>query len=714
MSLSSKIFAGLFLGIATGLFFGEATAFLEPVGDAFIHLLKMAVLPYIVVSLMAGLGRLSYAVAGALFLRVGGILLLIWAVTFAVIAVVPLTFPDLESASFFSTTLLHEPEPFDFLQFIPENPFGSMANNIVPAVVLFSIAVGVALMGVEKKATLIENLDILGDALTRVMHFVTRLTPIGVFAIAASGAGTMRPEEMGRLQVYVIVYIATALLLTFCVLPALATTLAPLRYRDILARTKDALVTAFATDSLLVVLPMLSDQGRELVRQAGDGSEGSDSAVDVIVPASFNFPNVGKLLQLSFVLFAAWFTESAISIAGHLELMVAGFLGFFGKPVAAMPFLLDLVRVPADMFQLYMVSGILAARFGTLAAAMQTFVLAVLGALALAGLVRFRWKGFVTATTLTLALLAVFVVAGRSYFDHALAGAYDKDQIIAQMQVLSGSRPAKVHVVPPAELGEDLSLPVLERIRARGFIRVGYVRGTLPFQFFNGQGQLVGFDAAMAHQLARRLDVELEFVPVAREDLARDLNEGRCDILMSGLVVTPERAETMALSAPYLDMTLAFVVKDHLRDEFKSHEAILSLEAPRIAVFGSIPYFVDVAQELVPNAEAISIGTPEEFFEDRDGRFDALEYTAEMGSAYSLLHPEFSVAIPHPEVVKVPVAYLLAQGDPRMLAFINAWVDLKRKDGTIRRSYDYWILGKNAVEPTPRWSVIRNVLHWVD
>ena len=58
MSLSARIFTGLFLGVAVGVFVGEATAFLAPVGDGFIQLLKMAVLPYIVVSLIAGLGRL--------------------------------------------------------------------------------------------------------------------------------------------------------------------------------------------------------------------------------------------------------------------------------------------------------------------------------------------------------------------------------------------------------------------------------------------------------------------------------------------------------------------------------------------------------------------------------------------------------------------------------------------------------------------------------
>ena len=705
---------GLFLGIATGLFVGEPAAVLQPVGDAFVQLLKMAVLPYIMVSLMTGLGRLSHAEVRVLGVRVGGILLLIWAVTFLTVSVVPLTFPELQSASFFSTTLLEVPQPFDFLQFIPANPFKSMANNIVPAVVLFSIAVGVALMGVENKNTLIDTLEVFGEALTRVMHFVTRLTPIGVYAIAASSAGTMRLEELDRLQVYVIAYIVISLALTFFVLPALVTSLTPLRYRDILSRTKDALVTAFATDSLLVVLPMLSEQGKALVREAGSTEEGSDSVVDVIVPASFNFPNVGKLLQLSFVLFAAWFTDVAVTLAGYAKLYVAGLFGFFGKPVAAMPFLLDLMRIPADMFQLYMASGILVARFGTLASTMQTFVIAVLGALAVAGLLRIRVRSLVTAAFLTVAWLAVFVVGGRAYFQYALEGAYDKDQIIAQMQLMSAGPSAVVHDVLPPSPDPDPSRPTLERIRLRGFIRVGHVPGSLPYAFFNGKGEMVGFDAAMAHDLARELGVDLEFVPVAPEEYASALDEGRVDILMSAIVVSPQRVETMGQSTPYMDMTLAFLVNDHLREDFGSREAIQKLEAPRIGVFDFLPYFVEIVKQIAPNAVLVPVQTPEEFLDDTEDRFDALEFTAEMGSAYSLLYPQFSVAIPHPDVVKLPLTYPVRLGDDRMLSYINTWVDLKKKDGTIRRYYDHWILGKDANPREPRWSVMRDVLHWVN
>ena len=46
--------------------------------------------------------------------------------------------------------------------------------------------------------------------------------------------------------------------------------------------------------------------------------------------------------------------------------------------------------------------------------------------------------------------------------------------------------------------------------------------------------------------------------------------------------------------------------------------------------------------------------------------------------------------------------------------FINTWIELKRRDGTIDALHGHWILGKHAVKREPRWSVIRNVLHWVD
>jgi Na+/H+-dicarboxylate symporter len=57
-----------------------------------------------------------------------------------------------KTASFFSTSLVEPRKEVDFLElFIPANPFKSLANTVIPASVLFSVAVGVGLIGIREK-----------------------------------------------------------------------------------------------------------------------------------------------------------------------------------------------------------------------------------------------------------------------------------------------------------------------------------------------------------------------------------------------------------------------------------------------------------------------------------------------------------------------------------------------------------------------------------
>ena len=63
----------------------------------------------------------------------------------------------------------------------------------------------------------------------------------------------------------------------------------------------------------------------------------------------------------------------------------------------------------------------------------------------------------------------------------------------------------------------------------------------------------------------------------------------------------------------------------------------------------------------------------------------------------------------------MPVSWAVRAGDQRTVNVLDRWLDLKRRDGTLTRVYDYWILGKTSSEKhEPRWSVIRDVLGWVD
>ena len=84
---------------------------------------------------------------------------------------------------------------------------------------------------------------------------------------------------------------------------------------------------------------------------------------------------------------------------------------------------------------------------------------------------------------------------------------------------------------------------------------------------------------------------------------------------------------------------------------------------------------------------------------------------AERGSAWTLRYPGYSVVVPTP-LLKVPLALALPRDEPDLGAFVITWLDLKRKDGTLDALYQYWILGRGAARTEPRWSIIRNVLHW--
>ena len=59
MSLGMKIIIGVAAGIAVGVFFGEMTAWLDVAGDVYVGLLQMTVLPYVTVSLISKVGKLT-------------------------------------------------------------------------------------------------------------------------------------------------------------------------------------------------------------------------------------------------------------------------------------------------------------------------------------------------------------------------------------------------------------------------------------------------------------------------------------------------------------------------------------------------------------------------------------------------------------------------------------------------------------------------------
>jgi Na+/H+-dicarboxylate symporter len=536
LGLSTQIVIGLALGILVGLFFGEPAAALQPIADIYIRLMQMTVLPYLVLTLIVGLGRMHAADAKRLAVRGALLLVLFWFLALAVVGLMPLAFPSLQSASFFSTSLLHPHEPLALHElYVPSNPFNALANAVIPAVVLFSSAVGAALIGVENKATLLANLQILEQAVVRVTRFVIGLTPLGVLAIAAVAAGTMELETLKRLEVYFVCFGVAALLLAFVVLPLTVTALTPFTYREVVSVAKDALLTAFVANSVFIVLPILVERANALMEKHQVRTPEAATTVDVLVPMAFTFPNAGKLLTLLFVPYAAWLTGSPLELGSYGALFGAGIFAYFAKAQVALPFLLDLVGVPQDHFQLYIPTTIITGKFDSMVSAMALLAFALLGAGVMTGYLRIRPGRILLTGVAIVAAVLGSIIGTRVLLAAMIDTGYHKDEVLKRMQAPRTTARVIVHkdrgtVQPePAVRGA----PTLERIRLRGTLRVGYDAGNVPFSFFNADGELVGLDVELAQHLAEALGVEVEFVPIGWRDLPEMLAGNVIDVMPS-------------------------------------------------------------------------------------------------------------------------------------------------------------------------------------
>ncbi len=115
----------------------------------------------------------------------------------------------------------------------------------------------------------------------------------------------------------------------------------------------------------------------------------------------------------------------------------------------------------------------------------------------------------------------------------------------------------------PAESGtsqtaEDNSL---QKVKDSGKFILGLDATFKPMGYTDENDQIVGFDIDVAEEVCKRMGVELVKQPINWETKETDLDVGKCDCIWNGMSVSPERAEKMNLSEPYMKNAMVFVVK---------------------------------------------------------------------------------------------------------------------------------------------------------
>jgi Na+/H+-dicarboxylate symporter/ABC-type amino acid transport substrate-binding protein len=718
VSLSRQILLALVSGVVVGLFFGDKVAFLDVGGRAFVQLLQITVLPYVAGSLVAGFGSMRREDARLMASRGGLLLLALWALSLGLVFLLPLALPAGKGGAFFSFAGLEAERSIDWLDlYIPANPFRSLANNVVPAVVVFAVLAGVGLMALPRKQVLLEPLAVFNEAMARVGSLLARLTPFGIFAISGHTAGTMQLEEFERLQGFVLTYAVFACLLTFWLLPGLVSALTPVSHRRMIALAQDALVTAFVTSNLFIVLPILVERSRTLLseRRAKDGAndgERENELVDVLVPTSFNFPHGAKVLSIGFVLFAGWYAGVEIPAARYPALAGAGLLSVFGSINTAIPFLLDLMRVPADLFQLFVVSGVLNSRFGAMTSAMHTLVVAVLGTCLVTGRIELRRAHLARYLVVSALLVAAAVLGTRALLERILPEPAKAAELLGGLAPRPPLAPVTLLRTPPPP--PEPPTPRGERLAAileSGRLRVGFSDDSVPWVYVNAKDEVVGFDAEMAHSLALQLGVRLEFVllPQDRERIVEALDSGVVDVIMSGTRASTRNAARVAYSQPYAAEAVAFLVEDYRREEFAT---IAGLRGRRLRIGAApVPEWLEALKRALPDADVVPVMSIREFVEKRIP-LDAMLTSWERACAWSLLYPAFAPVATEPRPGLTALAYVLPRDEPELLRVVDTWIGVTRGYGRFDSARQYWILGQATRQKKPRWSVARNVLGW--
>jgi Na+/H+-dicarboxylate symporter/ABC-type amino acid transport substrate-binding protein len=710
-SLPFLILLGMLFGIFCGLFFGEKCAFLTPGGDAYLMLLRMSVVPYIACALIHGIGRLSIDEAKRLLRKGWPFFLLIWVFTLGIIYSLKLLLPT----DFTGVTASHElmqidQNSLDFLKlFIPTNPFKALANDIIPAIVVFCVLFGAALIKLPNKNGILNPLETALAGLNRLTLWVTYVSPIGVFALMASNTGTINLVDVDKIQLYLLAVLIGSLFLALWLFPIIITSLTDIKYSDFFKECSTMFLLAFTAANPLIAFPYLLKAVKNLSNKCYIPEKDSEKTCEAVVPIALNFPTAGNFFALLFIIFLAFYYGLSLDFVDYLKLNSLGFVALFGPPTqigSAIAFLIDILQIPEEGQNLYLNSFLFTRYFIALVSVAGVTTLTILIIFSYAHKLRFRAKTLLTNGALSIFILAAALITGRS-FETApknITPSFARlklDHIVPVSVNMTAVQSIALNNLPDV-IRED----ALDRIRKTKTLRVGYSAHSMPFSYFNVDNDLVGFDIALAYQLAYELNAQLELIPFTWTDVCNNLQTDAFDIAMSGILVESAKMEGCFATSPYMQGSYALVVRDYQRSNYNNYSRVKSRKGIKIAVLDRT-VLPTVAQNLFPNAEIVIINQIQEFLKPHTA--DALFWTEEAAYPWTLFHPQFVVVAPSAGMAKSSYAFLTATHSPKLLAYMNDW--LIKEHQLIEKEQRIWF-AKKVINESGRWCILKDVLHW--
>lgn len=367
IGLTTQIFIGLILGIIFGYMFPKYGEQLKPVGDVFIRMIKMIVVPLVFSSLVMGIaGTGDFKKLGRL-----GAKAIIWfeiATTMALIvglAVVNILKPGVGvavtqvDASTVAAAAKKTISMVDMLvNIVPTNVVDAMARGDMLQIILFSTFFGVAAAAMgETGKPVVKLAQSVAEVMFKFTYYVMKCAPIGVFALISYtvgkfGLGMLLPlaKLIGSLYLALILFVAIVLMG--------ASLVVRVNFFKLLKALKEPVLIAFSTASSEAALPIAMEKLERFgvpkhivtfVLPTGytfnlDGSTLYSALAVVFIAQVFNVP-FDLSQQLLMVLTLMLSTKGIAAVPGASLIVIAGTAAAFGLPVEGVAIILGVDRI---------------------------------------------------------------------------------------------------------------------------------------------------------------------------------------------------------------------------------------------------------------------------------------------------------------------------------------------------------------------------------
>ncbi len=379
MQLHTQILLGLILGALAGLVIGPSIGVLKPLGDAFIRLITMIVVPLVFASLVVGVTSLGdIAKLG----RIGAKTILYYLVTTSIAITIGLTLANVVrpgsrldagvrdrllsdfagEAQISIERVTDKPSVVDtFLHIIPTNPVASLAEANMLQIIFFALLFGAALIYVPsaRRDPIVTFFEGVNEAMIRLVHMVMRLAPIGVFALIAAIIGRYGVDILQTLVVYAAVVLAGLLVHATLVYPTAVRLFAGMGPRWFFKGIAPAQLVAFSTSSSNATLPVtmesveenlgVRDEVASFVLPLGatinmDGTALYQGVATIFIAQVYGL-GLGIQEQLLVVLTATLASIGAAGVPGVGMITLALVLQTVGVPVQGIALILGVDRI---------------------------------------------------------------------------------------------------------------------------------------------------------------------------------------------------------------------------------------------------------------------------------------------------------------------------------------------------------------------------------